>query len=124
MEIIGLVETWEMKKEKWEIEFEDFEWRSIEATKEHKKGRAKGGICLAVKESKDRKIVEWKQGESREILGVKLNWRKEMWLVMVVYMNKEKEINYETMRKWLEEDPGLKVIIGGDFNARTGVGGM
>lgn len=67
MNVIGLVESWEVGKEKWEEEFGNFEWKSIEATKEHKKGRAKGGMVLAVKESKDRIPEEWKEGISKPI---------------------------------------------------------
>lgn len=73
---IGLVETWETGNERWEEEFEKFEWRSIEGVKEHRKGRAKGGIFLAIKEGVDRKVIEWKREESNEVLGVRVNGKK------------------------------------------------
>lgn len=63
------------------------------------KGRAKGGIILAIKESKDRQVVEWKRGESKEVIGVRVNGGKERWLIVVVYMNKDKERNFELIKK-------------------------
>lgn len=60
---------------KWKKELDDFEWRSIEVTKEYKKRRAKRDTILAVKERGERKIVEWKEDFSKDILEVRI--RKE-----------------------------------------------
>lgn len=38
-------------------------------------------------------------------------------------MNREKK-NYEVMKRWIDEEPGRKIITGGDFNARSGEVGI
>lgn len=99
MLIVGLVETRELKDDKWEGDLEKFECRSIKSEKEHWKGRAKAGVVMAVKEGEDRKITEWKKGGSKGISGVKIKRGEELWLFIVVYMKKEKQRNYETLQK-------------------------
>lgn len=46
--MIGQLQTWKTGKETQEEEFRKYEWRSMEWVKEHRKGRAKEGILLAV----------------------------------------------------------------------------
>lgn len=67
----------------------------------------------------DTKVVEWKRGDS-EVIEVRVYGREEKWLIIVVYMNKEKEGNYEIMQKWIKKEPEVKIMIGENFNARTG----
>lgn len=76
MDIVGLVETWETKKERWKKELKDLEWRSSEAKKENKRGRAKGEIVLAIRENKEWKIVKWIQ-ETSELIGAVIKRRNE-----------------------------------------------
>lgn len=110
MDVIGLVETWEMAKETWEKRLRNWKWKSIQAVKQ-KKGRAMGGIVLGIKEKKDMK-VEWKEGYSREIIGILVTRGGEKYLIVVVYMNKEREKNYEILKKWVEEEPNTRIIMG------------
>lgn len=48
--------------------------------------------------------------------------RKEEWRIVGVYVNEDLEKKIEGLKKWMEEreEEGRRVIIGGDFNARTG----
>lgn len=87
------------------------------------KGRAKTGVILAIKKG-TYKEVEWKINESKEILGMAVSKGNRKMLIVVVYMNKEMERNYKVMKDWIEQDPTRETIIGGDFNARTGEGGL
>lgn len=47
------------------------------------------------------------------------------WWLVEVYVNNDLEEKLETLREWMESrEEGVRVLIGGDFNARTGeVGG-
>lgn len=47
-DIIGLMETWEESGQKIKSKLDDFECGSIEAIKEHKQGRARGGMIMAI----------------------------------------------------------------------------
>lgn len=47
------------------------------------------------------------------------------WWLVEVYVNNDLEEKLETLREWMESrEEGVRVLIRGDFNARTGeVGG-
>jgi hypothetical protein len=118
-EIIGLTETWEEEgKASSQKHLADYEVKYKYAEREKKKGRARGGILLAFKKSKDRKI-EWEKEETKEAIAARWEANGEKWLWGINYMRRTKEENYEVMSKWVEKEKEGVVIICGDFNART-----
>lgn len=52
------------------------------------------------------------------VIGVKFNRRSEKYLVILVYMNREEKYK-EIIKKWMEENLDWRVIVRGDFNAKT-----
>lgn len=93
------METWEESGQKIKSKLDDFECGSIEAIKEHKQGRARGGMIMAITIKWKVKIIEWRIGESKEIIGANFSKGKEKFLVILAYINKEKEKNMEKMEK-------------------------
>lgn len=110
-EMIGLIETWE-ETEKWsEEKLEGYDWKCIKAKREHKKGRARGGMMLAIKKGWEKEKIKWKEGETKEVIGIEVDRKKEKWLIILVYMGREKEKNMETMSKWIEKAKDRKTIV-------------
>ncbi|KYN22005.1 hypothetical protein ALC57_05605 [Trachymyrmex cornetzi] len=117
-----LMETWvEGKGEKKLRERlpDGYVQRIEEARRRNKKGRAMGGMIMRIKRElyvgeRERKEVEgmmtgvMKTGESRvRVVGV--------------YINMDLQSKLEGMVEWMEErEEGVKTVIGGDFNVRTG----
>ncbi|KMQ82956.1 hypothetical protein RF55_21355 [Lasius niger] len=90
------------------------------AKEKNKKGRACGGMLLGIK--KDVLIEEKgsrEEEEGRMECTVKIGEMR--WRVVGVYVNGDMEKKLESLKDWIEEkDVGVRTIIGGDFNARTG----
>ena len=98
-----------------------YEWGVQKASRKNRKGRAMGGMVVGIrKELSDRgsKIVEL--GEGLLSVGIKIG--KESWRIVGVYIKEEgREGAMQLLRQMMESKDGeAKVIIGGDFNARTG----
>lgn len=90
------------------------------AGKKNKKGRATGGMMLGVR--KGLNVISDREGREREgIMEAKVKLGKEWWRVVGIYVNKDLEAKLEVLREILEEkEEGWRVLIGGDFNVRTG----
>lgn len=123
-EVVVLIETWvdrkgwEGIKDKWK---KGFKWEVQEAKRSRGRGRAKGGMVIGVKEGVDVGKVE-KSEEGWMELEVKLG--SKWWWVVGVYVNGDLEKKTDMMAKWMEDEVGKeRVVIGGDFNLRTGTGG-
>lgn len=117
-DFIGLTETWieERQWDKWENKLpSNFVWKCSYATREHKKGRAIGGIITGIKKNIKEKTTPntHKNMQERTLI-----WQKEAIKVITIY-NTE---NLNTLQNILQEADvrGRKLIIGGDFNVRTG----
>lgn len=60
--------------------------------------------------------------EEREgIIAGRIRCGEKRWRIAGVYVNGDMEEKLEGIREWVEErGSGVKTLIGGDFNARTG----
>lgn len=98
-----------------------FEWFCISAFKENKRGRAKRGIMTAIlvcKELKERKEVKAKE-INKEAMQISLTHNKNKWRIVTLYSRNIEEILEAIMKEIQEEEEG-HLMLGGDFNARTG----
>ncbi|XP_067208444.1 golgin subfamily A member 6-like protein 25 [Linepithema humile] len=119
-------ETW-MDKKGWRMVKEKlprgYEWGVQVAEKKNKKGRAMGGMIMEIKKEmmeKGKKIETEREGL---IIG-RIRKRKQKWRVVGVYVNGNMEEMLQSMEQWVgEKEMEINTIIGGDFNARTGVEG-
>lgn len=118
-EVVGLQETW-VEEDKWE-KIKDklpknLEWKCRPAKRENRKGRAKGGIITGV--SKRLKSLEYKEWNDN-IVERRIRHREKEWRLLTVYSQNVKEI-LDTISEGMEENEEEILIIGGDWNARTG----
>lgn len=96
-----------------------FRWEVQLAERKNKKGRAMGGILVGVRKEIKMKEVETQKMEGLieivvKLKGVKLN-------IIEVYVRGDIDRKLEKLNEWLERrEEGSRVMIGGDFNARTG----
>lgn len=118
-EIIGLSETWEEEgRGSSRKQLTEYEVRQRYAKREKKKGRAKGGLLLAVKKGCGIE-ADWDEEESDEALAMNWMMEGERWTWGVIYMGQNRKENYEIMNKWIEKGKEGITILCGDFNART-----
>lgn len=97
-----------------------FRGKMQEAGKRNKKGRAMGGMIVGIKEGLERKR-DVRAEEKDGLLTVKVSLGREWWRLICIYVNKDLERKLEKLREWMEEEEeGVRVLIGEDFNARTG----
>ncbi|XP_071572354.1 uncharacterized protein [Temnothorax nylanderi] len=122
-DVIVMMETWTDEKG-WEKVKEklprEYRWRVQKATRRNRKGRACGGMLLGIRKS----IEEIKEGRETEIEGKiegKIRIGEEIWRIIGIYVNNDIDKKLEGLKEWTEEgEKGVRTIIGGDFNARTG----
>lgn len=117
-----MLETWVEEKD-WErirkILSGEYNWRVQYAKKRNRKGRAIGGIIMGIKKELMGEIEEKEEQEGR------IEWvvgrGEEKWRIVGVYVNGDMKEKMESLKDWMEErEEGVRTIIGGDFNARTG----
>lgn len=117
-DIIGLTETWveaeEWKKIKNKLS-NKYKWFCIEATKKKEKGRAKEDIIMAI--SKGIKNIKTK-GISKGAMETSFVYDKKKWRIVTLYSQDIKEAL--DIIKEIKEEVEEYLMIGGDFNARTG----
>lgn len=117
-DILGLTETW-VEEERWQKLKEnlpkEFEWWSIPAERESKKGRAKGGIIMAARRNKKEIKIE---KVDKGIMEMKLELEGNSWRIFTIYSQKIDETMDRILERLQEEEELL--LLGGDFNARTG----
>jgi len=123
---ISLVETW-LERKGWE-KFKGWlpdthEWEMVEARKEKNKGRARGGMLIGKRKGWGNVgKSDWWKGEERLTMSG-INEKKEKWVIVSVYNSWEWKELEKRLSGWLEEIEDREdclVVIGGDFNIRTG----
>jgi len=122
-EVMVLSETWLEKKE-WERVKgrlpKGYKWGVQGATRDGKRGRAKGGMIMGIREE----LVEGEikiEGGIEGIMTSDINVGKERWRIIGVYVNEGVERMMRKLEKWTDKgEEERKLIIGGDFNARVG----
>jgi len=97
-----------------------YDWKVQGAKRRNKKGRPMGGMILGIRKD----LIGQKEEEGREVEGLiarRINYGKGDLRVVRVYVNKDMERKLEGLKEWLEEkERGVRTLIGGDFNARSG----
>lgn len=72
-----------------------YEWFCIEATKENEKGRAKGGIIMAVnREIKNVEVKEINKGTMK----TSFVYNKKKWRIIMLYSQNIKEVLEDVMK--------------------------
>ncbi|XP_068994227.1 trichohyalin-like [Neodiprion pinetum] len=96
---------------KWEVQY---------AVRKNRKGRAIGGMLSGVR----REIVSGEGGREEVKEGMiarKISVGGEKWVVVGIYVNGELKEKIGELKERAEKiEGGVKVLVGGDFNARTG----
>ncbi|XP_018406609.1 PREDICTED: uncharacterized protein LOC108782751 [Cyphomyrmex costatus] len=124
------METW-VEQKKWnKIKRKlpkGFTWKCQAAKRKNRKGRAMGGIITGVREG----IEEVGEGgEKSEIDGMVqrvVRLEDKTWRIATVYIRGDMEEKLKKIVERMEEGNNLGeyILLGGDFNARTGTdGGM
>lgn len=122
-DIVILQETWVEKNRENEWigkKMKQWEWAAKAATRENKKGRAKGGVLVGIKkEFKFEEVVEWKYGLI--VKGLEHSRGGKVNIVAGYNNEKMKEVT-EELREVIEDivERGEHVILAGDWNARIG----
>ena len=125
-EVVVLLETW-VKEKRWDSVRrrlpEGYRWRAQWAKRKNRKGGAMGGMIIGVREELVRKEEDG-QGEEEGLMVERVKAGVREWTVVAVYVNGDMERKLGRIRRWMEgQEEGGRVIIGGDFNARTGMQG-
>ncbi|XP_024877156.1 golgin subfamily A member 6-like protein 22, partial [Temnothorax curvispinosus] len=123
-DIVIMMETW-LDERGWEKMKEkiprEYKWRVQIATRRNKKGRASGGMLLGIRKRIEEIKEERKLEEDEGKIECKIRIGEEIWRIIGLYVNNDIDRKLEGLKDKTEEgEKGVRTIIGGDFNARTG----
>lgn len=118
-DIVNLSETSTEAKnwkriEKWLPK--EFRWEMQGAYKEKKRGRIAGRMLTGIRKTLRVKNVE---KEKRDMINMKIEIEEENWRIISVYNRMGKKDYLKSLEEEIERGGWRKIIIGGDFNART-----
>ncbi|XP_025267961.1 golgin subfamily A member 6-like protein 6 [Camponotus floridanus] len=118
-DIINFTETWIEEKQWKKMEAlmpKEYNWVTQYAARDKKRGRGVGGMITGVKKNIRMEEV---QKETQGIIsyGVEINGGK--WKIISIYNREGKKKSLEELEEIIEGDGWKKMIVGGDFNART-----
>ena len=125
--MVVMVETW-VDEKSWESIKgklpKEFRWEKQVAKRRNRKKRPMGGIMIGIKEEKERVKVIRVEEKGEGVMAVDLRIGGEGWRMVGVYANGDIERKMEILGEWLEgQEEDKWTLIGGDFNARTGLQG-
>ncbi|XP_043604110.1 LOW QUALITY PROTEIN: golgin subfamily A member 6-like protein 22 [Bombus pyrosoma] len=118
-DVIGLTETWTQESNWEKVKYrlpKEFEWKCRAARRIRKKGRAKGGIMTDIK--KELKELEYKE-ISDNMVERKIAYKDKTFKIIWVY-NQDTKGTWEEIEEKVDRREEEVMIIGGDWNARTG----
>lgn len=126
-----MTETWIEEKNWKRLETQlpnGFRWICQYATRENKKGRARGGILTGVKEelpelSNHQLLLDENQGQGG-MVERRIKIKGEEWRICTAYCSGKVKEALVKLNEGISENPGEKTIIGGDFNSRIGKEGQ
>ncbi|XP_025073109.1 uncharacterized protein LOC112552323, partial [Pogonomyrmex barbatus] len=121
-DFVGLTETW-VDETQWDkiegILPDTFIWRCQLATKEKNKGRASGGIITGVRKGlKEEELKEDERG-----IQIRKIWLNNKTLKILTLYSREMKKTRDNLEKLTGSAKEERLIVGGDFNARTGTEG-
>jgi len=125
-DVIVMVETW-IDRKGWKGIMgklpRGYRWGMQWATRKNKRGRAMGGMVMGIRRELFEKGKEIMTENEGMIVGnVKLG--KQIWRIMGIYIKDNMESMLQRLAEWVEEKgEGCCILIGRDFNARTGMEG-
>lgn len=91
-------------------------WSTVAATREHGKGRAKGGILVGMKSGIQGQIKILNE----QTIKIQMKDGDNEWAIYGVYLRERRRATLDAIEKGLEEDEDGHFIVAGDFNARCG----
>ncbi|XP_066593188.1 golgin subfamily A member 6-like protein 22 [Prorops nasuta] len=121
-DIVCMVETW-MEEKGWKGVSKrvprGYRWWKQWAKKEERKGRAKGGILIGVREELGGK-EEGEEGRHEGIMEIGIKIEEEEWRIIALYVGKGMRSIEEGIKRAIERGQGKRCLVGGDWNARIG----
>lgn len=101
------IEKWLPKEYRWEVQW---------AIKDKKKGRRAGEMLTGIRKTL---IVKSIEKERRDMMNMVVEIEEENWRIISVYNRTGKKEYLKNLEEEMERGGWSKIIIGGDFNART-----
>lgn len=87
------------------------------ATRRNRKGRAMGGMLVGIRV--DIRIMEKRIDVEEGMMEVVVEWGREKWRIIGVYVNGDIERKLMNIKERIENDnKRIKIMVGEDFNAR------
>ena len=122
-DIIGLTETWlEEKEENWiQRKLKGYVITNIPAVRQRRRGRAKGGMIIAIREGIEVLEQEIKTDieEKKELVAIKVKIEGKAVIPILTYTREHRTDNWIGIEKIVEDNVGEIILLRGDFNART-----